>query len=307
MNGLLRAAADRALRYSPAQLVYSRQARECLAVLAYHEVCDPTSFRRQVDVIVQEFRPVSLQDVLRAVRSGESLPHRAVLITFDDGHRSVLDVAMPILRERNIPAVAFVVAGLLGTDQPFWWSEVEELVQHGGSTSRAPSGASADEVIRALKHVPNPQRLAALEELRASAHRPARPMPQLHREELRTLEEHGIAIGNHTLTHPCLDQCSEATIRRELSKSQDLLAEILGHRPRVLAYPNGDEDPRVVQAAADCGFEAAFLFDHQLSDNPPRNPLRISRLRVDAGASLDRFRIILSGLHPALHRLRGGR
>jgi hypothetical protein len=33
--------------------------------------------------------------------------------------------------------------------------------------------------------------------------------------------------------------------------------------------------------------------------------MSISRLRVDAHASLDRLRIILSGLHPSIHRFRG--
>ena len=130
-------------------------------------------------------------------------------------------------------------------------------------------------------------------------------MPQLQREELPVLEAGGITVGNHTLTHPCLHQCDETTIRHELEASQRILAEALGHAPRTLAYPNGDHDPRVRRAVAELGFEAAFLFDHRLSAKPPEDPLRISRLRVNADTPMDRFKIILSGLHPALHRLRG--
>jgi hypothetical protein len=50
----------------------------------------------------------------------------------------------------------------------------------------------------------------------------------------------------------------------------------------------------------------AFLFDHRLAPLPLREPLRISRLRVNSDTSTDRFRIILSGLHPTVHRVRGG-
>ena len=37
----------------------------------------------------------------------------------------------------------------------------------------------------------------------------------------------------------------------------------------------------------------------------PGHPLRLSRVRVNSDTSLDRFAIILSGLHPALHHARG--
>ena len=50
-------------------------------------------------------------------------------MTFDDGHRDVLDVAMPMLRERGIPAVAFAVAGLIGFIGVFadWFSLAYEV------------------------------------------------------------------------------------------------------------------------------------------------------------------------------------
>ena len=155
-----------------------------------------------------------------------------------------------------------------------------------------------------MKRLTNHQRLAALEELRDTASSSAPRMPQLCRDELHELEAGGIAIGNHTLTHPCLHNCEDATICHELESSQQILTEALGHSPRTLAYPNGDHDPRVRQAVEDMGFEAAFLFDHRLSANPPADPLRISRLRVDSTTQMDRFKIILSGLHPAIHHAR---
>jgi peptidoglycan/xylan/chitin deacetylase (PgdA/CDA1 family) len=161
------------------------------------------------------------------------------------------------------------------------------------------------ETVRALKRLPDGDRRAAIDQLRRSAREPAPRTPQLRREELLELERGGIAIGNHTLTHPCLDQCSDEQIRHELGAAQRLLAEVLGRAPRTLAYPNGDEDARVRRAAADCGFEAAFLFDHRLSRNPPADRLGVSRLRVNSDTSPDRFEIILSGLHPAIHHALG--
>ena len=295
---------DRFLSRSPFQYVSKRRSLSALAVLAFHGVADEHHFVRLMDYI-RAYHPVSVEDVIKAVRGEIVLPGRSVLVTFDDGHREVLEVALPILRERDVPAAVYVVAGLLDTDEPFWWDEVKALVRLGGRADGVPAEIAPADVVRALKRVPNTQRLDAIEQLRRTAPEPAPRMLQLRREELPVLEEGGIAIGNHTLTHPCLHQCDEETIRHELEASQRILTDALGHTPRTLAYPNGDQDPRVRRAVDDLGFEAAFLFDHRLSPVSPPDPLRISRLRVDSDTPLDRFKIILSGLHPAIHHAIG--
>ena len=298
-------ALDRALARSPAHLWSRWRSRQALAVLAYHDVADGARFAAQMDYVQARSQPVSEADVPAALSGDTVLPSRALLVTFDDGHRSVLETALPVLKERGIPAVVYVVAGLLGTDDPFWWEEVEALVREGGRTRHVPGAVSPADTVRALKRVPNAQRLEAIGELRDSARTPAPRTTQLRRDELKRLEENGIAVGNHTLSHPCLHNCEESTIRLELEASQTILAEALGHAPRTLAYPNGDHDPRVRQAVEDLGFEAAFLFDHRLSAPVPPDPLRISRLRVDADTPMDRFKIILSGLHPTIHHSLG--
>ena len=128
---------------------------------------------------------------------------------------------------------------------------------------------------------------------------------QLRAEELLALESAGIAIGNHSLTHPCLSRCSDAKIVHEINEAHRTLTRMLGHEPMAFAYPDGDQDRRVSDSVADAGYRAAFRFDHRLGSVLPPDPMNISRLRSDAHATEDRFRIIVSGLHPAIHHLRG--
>ena len=295
---------DAALRRSPAQPLFRWRASRRLAVLAYHEVEDADRFTQHLDHIKQAMHPVSLEEVEAAAGGRGGLPRRAVLVTSDDGHRSVYETAMPLLRERGIPAVFFVIAGLIGTSKSFWWEEAKALARAGGVAGEF-EGLEPGALSRALKYVPDETRLTALDELRRTAAAPPPPMPQLRWEELRALEVAGIAIGNHTLTHPCLRYCPEEKVRREMAEAHERLTEALGHPPTSFAYPNGSADGQAVRALEDLGYRTAFLFDHRLSEVPPRHPLRISRLVVNADAPLDRFRIITSGLHPALLRARG--
>jgi peptidoglycan/xylan/chitin deacetylase (PgdA/CDA1 family) len=295
MNATTRATLDRLLARSPAQWAFHRRTGQRLVVLAYHGVDDPACFVAQLDHLVDAASPVSLDAVIDAVHGRRALPRRAVLITFDDGARSVYDDALPLLRERGLPAAAFVVAGLLDTDEPDWWTEVEAL-----------AGREGPDLVRRLKRVPDDDRLAAIADLRHAASSPAPRVPHLRRHELRALEAAGIAVGNHSHTHPCLPWCRDDKVRAEVAGAHAVLTDALGHPPTAFAYPNGDCDARARQAVEDCRYEVAFLFDHRLSPAVPPDPLRVSRLRVDSTTSLDRFSATVSGLHPALHRLRGG-
>jgi len=275
-------------------------------VLAYHGIDDSATFERHLQVLGDDAHPVTLAEVTDAIAHDRSLPPGAVLLTFDDGARSLFDLGLPLLRRYRIPAVAFVVAGLLGTDRPFWWDEVKQLVRLGGRAA-GHEGVGPEDTVRRLKQVPNEDRLAAIRALRSSSPRPAAAMPQLTAAELLVLQSAGVAIGNHSLTHPCLTRCDAATIEAEMAASQRILADALGRPPDAHAYPNGDADERVEAAARHFGFKTAFLFDHRLAPSPPSDPLRISRVRVNSTTSVDRLRTIVSGLHPAIHRLRGRR
>lgn len=294
---------DAALARSPLQPLFRRRADRRLRVLAYHGIADPDRFAAQLDFLAAELAPVSLERLIAALDGGEPLPPRAVLVTFDDGERSLLEAGLPLLAERAVPAAAFVVAGLIGTSTPPWWVEAEAL----GARRPPRLDGSGPDLVRALKRLPDEERRRTLDELRKSVGTPPPAVPQLTAAELRRLEAGGVAVGSHTWSHPILPRCGDAAVSEEIRRAHEALTAVLGRPPLAFAYPNGDADPRAERELAALGYRAAFLFDHRLSPAPPPERFRISRLRVSSDTSIDRFRIVLSGLHPALHRLRGRR
>jgi peptidoglycan/xylan/chitin deacetylase (PgdA/CDA1 family) len=296
---------DGVLDRSPAQGYFRWRVSHGLVVLAYHDVPDADAFAWQVDYLREHMHPVALADVTAAMRARSTLPRGAVLITFDDGDRTVYENALPVLRARRVPAATFVVAGLIGTREPFWWREVDQLTRAGAAAPDLPPDASAR--VAALKAVSDSERRAALDRLRSSAPH-ARPTEhQLERSELRELDAAGISIGNHTLTHPCLDRCSDAILEAEIVQAHEKLLGILGKGPTAFAYPNGNADGRALRILARLRYDVAFLFDHRVGRFPPSNPYGVSRVRISSRTSPDRFRILTSGLHSAVHHLIGRR
>jgi peptidoglycan/xylan/chitin deacetylase (PgdA/CDA1 family) len=299
-------AVDWILAHGPAQTLFRARLGRGAIVLAYHGIDRSELFQEHFKFLLRHYRPISLADLVAACRRRNELPRRAVLLSFDDGDKSLIDIVLPLFREHGIPGIAFVIAGLLESNQVPWWSDVEGLLASGG-TSPSIRESNPAFAIRALKKMPEVDRQAAVKELRASASTMTAPADQLTEADLRTLEAGGIAIGNHTSTHPCLTRCTTARVETEIREAHAKLESSLGHPPTAFAYPNGDWDPRAERVLEELGYEAAFLFDHRTSPRRIADPLRISRLRVDSSTTIDRFRMIVSGLHPALHRLRGGK
>lgn len=83
----------------------SQEARLC---------CDPVQFSAQMEYLQrQHYSVVPLARLIRHLRDGESLPARAVVITFDDGSSCTYEQAMPILSAHGFPATVFMVSGLV--------------------------------------------------------------------------------------------------------------------------------------------------------------------------------------------------
>jgi len=287
----MRRLATAALRRSPLQPLADRAGRKELRVLAYHAVTNGRTFEQQLDYTLKHYEPVSLSQVLDAA-AGRTLPSRAVLFTFDDGHRSWVDQVAPALRSRGIPGVAFVVAGAVGSSVPYWWEAI--------GASREDAAA----MIRQLKSVPDDVRLRMLAERRRSAVGSPTTDEHLVPDDLKILEEAGLEIGNHTVSHPILTQCSNRKVAHEVREAKEMLEDIIGHPVRSFAYPNGNHSPDVALTVAQSGHDVAFLFDHVVQSLPLANPMAVSRIRVNADDSIDTFAIRISGLHPAIHRLR---
>ena len=77
----------------------------------------------------RHFRPLSSGRRLRACsRAGEPLPDMSCLVTFDDGWWDNFEHALPILRDRGVPAAVFVATDYIGSERCFWQERLNRLL-----------------------------------------------------------------------------------------------------------------------------------------------------------------------------------
>ena len=276
----------RSMTVSPIRRTVRRRRRDDIAVLAFHSVPSARRLDAVLDTVGRLGTFIS-PAVFRAGLDGGPLPVHPILVTFDDGDKSILEHAAPVLVDREIEALVFVVAGLVGTDMPFWWQEVHAL-------------AGPDEV-RRLKLVADCERRRTIERLRTDR-APVRST-QLTATDLHALERSGCEIGHHSYDHPCLDRCTDVEVEHQIRLGHESLTA-LGLSPSAFAYPNGNLDERAEPALRDLGYDLGFLFDHHHA-RPDQPRLRLSRLRIDATASPERAALIVSGAHGSIMRARG--
>jgi peptidoglycan/xylan/chitin deacetylase (PgdA/CDA1 family) len=138
-------------------------------------------------------------------------------------------------------------------------------------------------------------------ELAAEARAHPDEMATMTWDELRGLAERGVEIGSHTITHPHLTRISDDELSRELHESRAKLEDELGQPCPFLAYPYGENDARVRNAARRAGYAAAFALretfapvdgfavprvDLYRKDTPLRARLKTSLLpRIPPGAT----------------------
>jgi peptidoglycan/xylan/chitin deacetylase (PgdA/CDA1 family) len=68
-----------------------------------------------------------------------NIPRLAAAVTFDDGYASVLEEAVPVLKELSVPAIVYAIAGRLGAgnDWPGQWASIPPMRLAGAAELRA--------------------------------------------------------------------------------------------------------------------------------------------------------------------------
>lgn len=169
--------------------------QELVLTLTFHHVGTPTR------PLVPGEQAVSIEtnaftEILDAVANRPN-----VVLTFDDGNVSDVEIALPALVQRGLKASFFVCAGRLGTDG------------------------------------------------------------FLSAEDLRTLVDHDMSVGNHGMWHRAWRGLDASQLDEELVHARQTIEAAGATQVREASCPFGAYDAKVLATLRRCGYERAYTSD----------------------------------------------
>jgi biofilm PGA synthesis lipoprotein PgaB len=224
-------------------------------VIAYHDVrdyvldeIDADQYAISASKLIDHFNwlrlngfvPISVDDLIRAQNGASELPDRAVLLTFDDGFKSVYTHVFPLLKLFNYPAVVSIVTSWTnrdtspGSDDPYVlqheflsWQDIREMRESG--------------LVEVASHSHN-------------LHRGIRANPQGNTQPA------AVARLYHDGRYETHGEFAKR-IRNDLTRSAALIEEHTGRAPRVMTWPYGAYSEDTLEIARNVGMPITLTLD----------------------------------------------
>jgi len=232
-----------------------------VAVLMYHhlqekpergDILSPAQFERQMELLAENgFQVIGAEEYAAFVLNKAKVPDNAVLLTFDDGYASFYELAYPILKKFGYPAINFVIVS--GVDQrnkpgikKLTWDQMREMQRDGIAFMNHTYDLHAKKADASGKEVPLTGRQYLEDEKRRE-----------------TAEEYRKRV---------LD---------DLLLAEKRLAEELGNKLRMLAFPYGYYTEELVSIAREAGIEIMFSVKHGLAKRSDKVAYRVNAGRSD--------------------------
>jgi peptidoglycan/xylan/chitin deacetylase (PgdA/CDA1 family) len=232
---------------APGTITHAASAGGRAIVLGYHQFTGPGVGSKNIysmsqDVFESEmkylhdnnYNVVPLSDVVAFVEQKKKLPPNAVAITIDDGYKSALVYAAPVLKKYGYPWTYFVYPQFITKTEgkgAASWPDLLELDKEG-----------VDVECHSMTH------------------------PQLSRHRQLFTETPGdpSSIKYGRAYHQLSDQEYDDFLTNETFGAKAELEQQLGKKLKYFAYPYGDYNKQVEAKVLAAGFEAIFT----VADNP---------------------------------------
>jgi peptidoglycan/xylan/chitin deacetylase (PgdA/CDA1 family) len=215
-------------------------------VLAYHAISE----RWPTDVAVTpSMLERQLTDLVRSGFRGltfteavtETHDAPVLAVTFDDSYGSMFEYGYPILAELGIPGTVFVPTDYARDQRPRSWPNLDRWLD--GQWAGELAGADW--------------------------------------EQIGKLAEAGWEIGSHGRSHIRLSELDDQVLKAELEDSRRSCEEHTGTPCRSVAYPYGDHDDRVIQAARDAGYVTGATIAGRLTPQATADVMCWPRLGIN--------------------------
>jgi peptidoglycan/xylan/chitin deacetylase (PgdA/CDA1 family) len=244
-----------------------------------------SEFQKQLDWLSERYEILPANEFLRRTidrsRRRTALELPPCLLTFDDGTKDHAQFVTPMLLERGLSGVFFVLSGpaehgtmplthaihwlLSGNENAVWESFQQHAHDHLGGLEALGSASEAQRIyhyespIRArIKYAANMALPSDATEqiVKAAADASGRTMKELAQEcfvsadDIRMMNASGMTIGLHGCTHRSLQMLGCDGIHEEIHHCSQYISKLIGRRSAWYACPFGGSGAAMAELSA---------------------------------------------------------
>lgn len=269
---------------------------KAITIFAYHNIVNQQSeldkcddlyfinlpfekFKKQILWIKDNYDIIDMKDVV----DGKKLPEKPALITFDDGFKSVYDLAFPLLRQQGVVATIFLTGDHVANKMAPWISRLHyaidntkmEQIEFNGSSYKLTSDNGVKSFLfMAKKRLRKLSKLEMQNELRQIEDRLEVEVSDgflvsnfLTDREISDLCRAGWTVGNHSYSHRLMGALDSDDQAYEICSAQAALSRFEGYKD-IFAIPFGGKDS-FTEASIDIAKKCGIKF--MLSTIPDEN------------------------------------
>lgn len=248
-------------------------------------------FEKVIKYIIRHNDVVPLEDFyLKRIKKYHKGP--IACITFDDGFKDNVEIAVPILKKYHCPASFYVVTDCVDGNRPPWFWQIRYLFKRTGKLSLDMDMDILPDYLKFNKWGRPEERIKYSEtfiKFLVNADDALRkrltkdvvsnfddvPMPKnmmMTWEDLKKLKRDGFTIGSHGRSHALLGHINDKDILvDEINGSAKIIERMLGECPLSISYPRNSYNETVInickQANYKLGLTVGQRFYNSLTDN----------------------------------------
>jgi peptidoglycan/xylan/chitin deacetylase (PgdA/CDA1 family) len=283
-----------------------------------------SAFEAQMRFLKRYRHVISMTELVHRIEQKMAILPGTVVVTFDDGYKSTLDVAAPVLKRYDLPAIVYLATGYVSRAKAQFVDTLFSIFRGRtrdelrlASENRELSGDLRDAEVARRAYLGLAHRLMVssfedrerllsevAEQVRPSDRAPRLTLTWEEARRLRRLHPR-FEIGVHTRHHLDLTSCSPSIASSEISGSVEDVQRELGEAPAHFSFPFGRSNGWARTAAARASLRSAAVTDPATLARSGADVYRLTRLTAPEGMSL--FPFYTSGAYPDLSRKLLGR
>jgi len=234
-----------------------------------------SSFEKHIKEIKSKYKICSMDEFVRNLKKKTN--EFMVAITFDDGYKDNLYQALPILTKYEVPASIYVTTRFLNQEVDMWWYELGEIIQNRTeinfqyqekefnffTDNKKRKFLAYQNLMKLFKSLKIDTQNELMEKITNTKKRKNYSHICLNSEEILMLEKNPlITIGSHGHNHQNLKILSKDEVKYEITKSLEVLENLINRKVKHFAYPFGGKDQvstREYNIIEDMNFNSAVI------------------------------------------------